>query len=87
MEVYYLMFCNNRVQKGNVADMQTSLGIHEEVLFLLTALLALFAKSQIWLYVQTFLKNLCTTQPTVVAFMVRDIALHDIFSTFTGRAY
>lgn len=38
------MFCNNRVQKGNVADMQTSLGIHEEVLFLLTALLALFTK-------------------------------------------
>ena len=43
MEVIYLMFCNIKAQKGN-ADMQTSLQIHKEVLFLVTALSILFAQ-------------------------------------------
>lgn len=37
------MFCNIKAQKGN-ADMQTSLQIHKEVMFLVTALSILFAQ-------------------------------------------
>ena len=37
------MFCNIKAQKGN-ADTQTSLQIHKEVLFLVTALSILFAQ-------------------------------------------
>ena len=34
-----------------------------------------------------FARNLCTAQPTMLAFMFKDCELNGIFNTFTGRTH
>ena len=76
------MFYNRSVQNDDLADIRTSLQIHEKVLFLLTGSFTL-----VW---TTFIKicgKFMENVTKMVAFIVSDITLNGIFNVFTSIIY
>ena len=75
-----LLICELRLQiRKEVLFLQTQFFIH------LVNKLKILHSFGLWLW--RFVKNVCTIQPTVVAFIVKHIVLSGILSIFTGRTY
>ena len=78
----YIMFYNRSVQNDDLADIWTSLQIYEKVLFLLTGSFTL-----VW---TTFIKicgKFMENVTKMVAFIVRNIILNDIFNVIQIKMY